>query len=140
MACCESGDGIKVSKPQDNQENLETVKKFAEVDVGCVWYDGDPTRCDGKTMDLLKECVDLAIYVYNNTHYVKYDFLKLVHATGHLSGGFAVTIRFTAVARPVYDEDDTLKTFRARVSITHNYVEFVDFVDEPTAIGDPCSQ
>ncbi|EYU20026.1 hypothetical protein MIMGU_mgv1a016479mg [Erythranthe guttata] len=39
-----------------------------ELRQGFVLYGGDSTSCDCNTMNILKECTDLAIEVYNKTN------------------------------------------------------------------------
>ncbi|EYU29252.1 hypothetical protein MIMGU_mgv1a015069mg [Erythranthe guttata] len=92
-----------------------------------VLYDVDSTRCDGKTWKILDEFTNFALSLYNRTHYMKYNLMELLRATGDLS---MVDLMFRAKPRKkvVNCEDPKPQIFRARVSITHRYVVFVEIV------------
>ncbi|EYU25000.1 hypothetical protein MIMGU_mgv1a011775mg [Erythranthe guttata] len=111
-------------------ENNSTKNIPAKKSLDCsVLYDGDSTHCDEKSMNVLRECATLAIDVYNKTHEIKYNLLDMVNASGDLSTCSMVDLMFTAMAVHQIDEDDKYpKTFTTRVSITDNYVEFVELV------------
>ncbi|KAL7146803.1 hypothetical protein ABFS83_06G066900 [Erythranthe nasuta] len=117
-----------------------------ELREGSILYDGDSTSCDCNTMNILKECTDLAIEVYNKTNPVRYKLVDVVLATGHSSGCSMVYLEFTAElldkdCREYYEEGcqqvyrqqlltgvDKPRTMRTYVSITPYYVEFVQRV------------
>ncbi|KAL7146478.1 hypothetical protein ABFS83_06G043700 [Erythranthe nasuta] len=106
-----------IEKPETNST---MVKKL---------LDGDLTHIDDNAMNILEECAALAIDVYNKTHEIKYNLLDMVNASGDLSTCSMVDLMFTAMAVHQIDEDDKYpKTFTTRVSITDNYVEFVELV------------
>ncbi|KAL7146501.1 hypothetical protein ABFS83_06G045000 [Erythranthe nasuta] len=106
--------------PED-QDNLP-MRIFP---LGSVIYDGeDPTSCDADTIKMIQGCADLALQVYDKIQANVYSMGDLGRATRHLSTtGSMVDLVFTAKSR--YDVPITLE---ARVSVTHNYVEFVDLV------------
>ncbi|KAL7146475.1 hypothetical protein ABFS83_06G043400 [Erythranthe nasuta] len=113
-----------IKKPKKNStENIRTKKS-----LDCsVLYDGDPTHCDEKSMNILRECAEFAIEVYNKIHEIKYNLLDMVNASGDLSTDSMVDLMFTAMAMHQTHKDDKYpKNFTTRVSITHNYVEFVE--------------
>ncbi|EYU24988.1 hypothetical protein MIMGU_mgv1a011490mg [Erythranthe guttata] len=93
--------------------------------LGSVIYDGeDPTSCDAHTIKMIQGCADLALQVYNKMQAHVYSMGDLGRATRHLSTtGSMVDLVFTA--KPC---DDVPITLEARVSVTHNYVEFVELV------------
>ncbi|KAL7146493.1 hypothetical protein ABFS83_06G044700 [Erythranthe nasuta] len=92
--------------------------------LGSVIYDGDPTPCDADTMNIIRGCADLALQVYNKMQANVYSMGDVGRATRHLSTtGSMVDLVFTA--KPC---DDVPITLEARVSVTHNYVEFVELV------------
>ncbi|EYU20208.1 hypothetical protein MIMGU_mgv1a012848mg [Erythranthe guttata] len=119
-------------RPIDSvSEEKEPVGMFRD---GPVLYGPDCTTCcDDETKNILNESTDLALEVYNKTHMEIYNLLVLVSATGHLSTGSnsKVDLMFTAEPDPVrlaHLGDPRTRSFQARVSFSHKYVEFVDHV------------
>ncbi|XP_012858317.1 PREDICTED: uncharacterized protein LOC105977545 isoform X2 [Erythranthe guttata] len=124
-------DMIFTVQPEPEEDGVD--KNHINV-RGPVFYDGGPTSFADETMKIVQRCADLAIQVYNKTHAIRYSLIELVRATRHLPPVFMIDLVFTAKPTYDYEQDDDeeyLKTFRARVSVTHNYVEFVEIVRPP---------
>ncbi|EYU19916.1 hypothetical protein MIMGU_mgv1a010748mg [Erythranthe guttata] len=114
--------------PEDEEDSETPI-----FPIGSVFYDGNPTSCDDETMKTVQRCADLVMEVYNKTHLIEYSLVELVRATRHLSPGFMIDLVFIAKSKYDYGggHEEYPKEFRARVSVTHNYVEFVEIVDRP---------
>ncbi|KAL7146950.1 hypothetical protein ABFS83_06G076200 [Erythranthe nasuta] len=125
-----SNDYVDYFEFPEDQKNMK-MKIFP---IGPVFYDGGPTSFADEIMKVVQRCADLAIEVYNKTHAIRYSLIELVRATRHLPPVFMIDLVFTAKPTYDYEQDDDeeyLKTFRARVSVTHSYVEFVEIFRPP---------
>ncbi|KAL7147364.1 hypothetical protein ABFS83_06G102900 [Erythranthe nasuta] len=125
---------MKPEKSSTKKPEKIWMEKLQECSV--VSYDSNPTRCDDQTTKIREEWAGLAVEVYNKTHPVTYILVEVVNATEYFSAGSMLHVKFTAKCMYESDTyveeediwDDTPRTLHALVSITHNYVEFVDLV------------
>ncbi|KAL7147047.1 hypothetical protein ABFS83_06G082000 [Erythranthe nasuta] len=116
------------------EEERETSVPPDGDSISVVLFDRDPnTRCnwDNETKNMINECLDFALDAYNKTHRDKLVLMYLVRATGvRCAAGNLSTVDLIFNVKPYMNPE----TYHARVSMTHNYVEFVKFVGPARAL------
>ncbi|EYU29253.1 hypothetical protein MIMGU_mgv1a014910mg [Erythranthe guttata] len=119
---------LKLKKKQQlkKKKKLLRLSTFLRGDV--LYDDRDPTRCEGTSKGTLNKCTRLAVEVFSKTHDLKFKVMRLLRASGDLS---MMDLMFKAKPFPLpvpYDLDPNPQIFRARVSFTLYYVDFVKIV------------